>query len=122
MMALYVGEAIVAIFLIVMFLLLVFTPEELETKVDLKERTLKALKILDQSNELRKYAMENDTETIKNKLAEFLPYQASYEVFVCKEFCPKPNLENGKVISVSYLLAGNFDKVEPLEVVVLVEE
>ncbi len=121
-MALYMGEAIIAIFLIVMFLLLIFTSEELETEVNLKEMTLKALKILDQSNELRRYVMENDTESIKNKLAGFLPYHVSYEVFICKEFCPKLDLEDGKVVSVSYLLAGNFEKIEPFEVLVLVKE
>ncbi|MGC8812237.1 MAG: hypothetical protein ACP5O8_01465 [Candidatus Aenigmatarchaeota archaeon] len=116
MMALYVGEAIVAIFLIIMFLLVVFSQEEIETKADLKEIGLKALKILDQNDELRKYAMANDTETIKNKLSNLLPYQVSYEVYVCKDYCLIPS-SGEEIASVSYLLAGNFGSLEPREVI-----
>jgi hypothetical protein len=120
-MALYVGEAIIATSLIVIFLLSVFIFEEVETETNLKEKVFRSLKILDQTNELRKYALENNTESIKNKLASLLPY-VEYEVFICKESCLKLKPGNKKTISVSYLLAGDFGKVEPLEVVVMVKE
>lgn len=116
-MALYVGEVIVAIFLIVIFLLVVFVPEEVKIEADLKETGLKVLRILDQNNELRRYVVENDTNSIKNKLSSLLPYQISYEVFICDYSCPSLNLEEEKITSVSYLLAGDVGKFEPKEVI-----
>lgn len=120
-MALNVGEAIIATSLILIFLILIFTPQEPKAEINFKEIGLKALRALDQKNELRKYALENDTESIKIKLANFLPYQLSYEVFVCEEVCQKIDFDEEK-IRVSYLLAGNFGNFKPLEVVLLVRK
>ncbi|MEM7825423.1 MAG: hypothetical protein QW412_01010 [Candidatus Aenigmatarchaeota archaeon] len=118
MMTLYVWETIVAIFLILIFLFLAFVPEEPKIKGNLEVIGLKALKTLDQTNELRKYAMENDTENIKNKLSSMLPYGIEYEILVCDYSCPNFNLEE-KTTSVSYLLAGDVGKFKPKEVVLL---
>ncbi|MFH8086471.1 MAG: hypothetical protein QW609_01455 [Candidatus Aenigmatarchaeota archaeon] len=120
-MALSVVEAMIATSLILIFLILVFVLEEPKTEIDLKEIGLKALKSLDQNDELRKYALENDTESIKSKLRDLIPYQLNYEVFVCEETCSKIDFE-GEKVRIDYILAGNFGKFKPLEIVLLVSK
>ncbi|MEM5800045.1 MAG: hypothetical protein QXD54_00465 [Candidatus Aenigmatarchaeota archaeon] len=119
-MALNVGEAIIAASFIFIFLILIFAPEEPKGEINLKEIGLKALRALDKSNELRNYVLKNDTESIKSKLKNLIPYQLSYEVFICED-CQKTDFE-GEKVRVSYFLAGNFGEFKPLEVVLLVSK
>ncbi|MEM5834722.1 MAG: hypothetical protein QXQ69_02645 [Candidatus Aenigmatarchaeota archaeon] len=120
-MALYIAEAAIATFLIVIFLILAFVPQEQKTEINIKEICLKALKALDESNELRKYALENDTESIKNKLVKLLPYQLNYEVFICSETCKIASFEEEKS-RINYLLAGDIGRFQPLEIVLVVRK
>ncbi|MCS7106192.1 MAG: hypothetical protein NZ942_02670 [Candidatus Aenigmarchaeota archaeon] len=112
-------EVAVATFLIVLFLILIFVPQDLKTESDVKEICFKALKVLDESNQLREYALRNDTESIRNKLANLLPYYFSYDVFVCSENCKIDGWKEER-IRISYLLAGDFGKFKPMEIVLMV--
>lgn len=103
-------EAIIAVFAIFSFFLIFYAPKEPLPEFDTINWELKginALKALDDNNELRSFAIGNDTTTIKTKLSPLLPPEVSYEIVICELNCTALNIDASKVASVNYLIAGN---------------
>lgn len=116
-------EAVIAILMILTVYVTFFAPKEplpeFET-INWRVRAFNALTILDENNELRLYALANDTTTIENKLQNLLPVERSYHVVVCNETCLTPNITADKITSVTYFIAGRIGNIQPKQVVLYV--
>ncbi|MDI6798499.1 MAG: hypothetical protein QMD12_00670 [Candidatus Aenigmarchaeota archaeon] len=116
-------EAVIAILMTLTFFVIFFAPREglpeFET-ISWKLRGFNALKILDKNNELRQYAMANNTQAIKERLQYLLPSNLNYEVVICEQSCPNPNIEAEKLASVNYIIAGNLTSIRPILIVLYV--
>jgi len=113
-------EAIISILMIMTVFFVYYSPKEnlpeFET-VNWKVRGFDVLKALDESNELRRYAMLNDTTGIESKLVGMLPVNLNYEVVLCEQTCVKPDISSEKIISDTYFLAGDFGNITPKQVI-----
>ena len=115
--ALYTLEAFVGISLIFLMFFLLFSSQQPLPELKafmLKMKGIKALKALDENNELRKLALLNNSAGIEEKLRNLLPPGIKYEVKVCGEICDFEGKE-GSVI-VHYLLAGDVNNISPRQV------
>ena len=81
-------EAILAGFLILSSLLFFFKAPNLgnDSTLGVSERGYDCLRSLDENNELREYAMNNDTNSIENNLQECLA-GLNYTVQICRNSC-----------------------------------
>jgi len=99
---------------------ILFSPKEVlpefET-VSWKLKGFSSLKALDDNNELRLYALTNNTQRIKEKLQSLLPSNVNFDVIICSGACVNPNITAEKLVSVSYLIAGNTTNFAPREIV-----
>lgn len=113
-------EAVIAAVLIMTVVVVYYGPKEnlpeFET-IAWKLRGFDALKALDASNELRQYALANDTATIENKLLPILYTNINYRVLICESSCNKPNINSEKITSVTYLMAGDVNNIKNRQVV-----
>ena len=87
-------------------------PQAHETKL---LKIFNAVKTLDRNNELRRYVLENDSETVEKKLREILP-EFNLMVKIC-EVCEKPNITE-EFVSTTYLIAGDVNNFNPKQIVV----
>lgn len=112
-------EAVIAILMILAFFVIFFVVKEplpgFET-VSWKLKGFNSLKALDDNNELRQYALTNNTLRIKEKLQGLLS-PMNYEIMICSDTCVYPNITAEKLVSVSYLIAGNINSFSPREIV-----
>ena len=76
-----------------------------------------AVKSLDDSNDLRKFILANDSVSIKNRLSGLIP-ELNFEVTICKLDCPKPSLPSQTITSFNYIIAGDLNDLDPRQVVV----
>jgi hypothetical protein len=114
----FITEVLIAIILLVGMLFLTYAGEvrvEEETLL-VKSRIWNGLKALDDFGILRKYAIANESEKIKNALTQLLP-GVNLEVKVCYEPCVV-TLPYEKVVIVNYFLAGDYGNFKPSLVVV----
>lgn len=113
-------EAVMAILMVLAVFVIMFASKEslpeFET-VSWKLKGFTSLKALDDSNELRLYALTNDTQRIEEKLQNLLPPNANFDVWICSGTCINPDITAEKLISVSYLIAGNASGFGPREIV-----
>ena len=111
-------EAVIAALMVLIFFAVFFSPQslpEFETSI-WKIKGFNALKALDESNELRKYVLENNTQEIEKKLQLLLPPTVNYEVVVCEQNC-YVSVESEKLVSVNYFIAGDVNEIEPKQIV-----
>ncbi len=116
-------EAVLSILTIfVVFVVVYGTQENLPDfeVVAFKIKAFDAMKSLDDSNQLRQYALTNDTTTIGNKVSDELPAHFNRQVIVCTEVCSSPDIESDKLTSVSYYIAGDVGDFRPRKVVLYV--
>lgn len=114
-------EAIVAALMVLTFFAVFFYSQsfpEFETST-WKIKAFNALKALDESNELRKYALENDTQKIEEKLQLLLPPNVNFKVLICEQDC-YASVEAEKLVTVNYFIAGDVDEIKPRQVVLYV--
>jgi len=111
-------EAILAITIVSIAFVIFFKEYEIYPEIDeIKLRKIfYALKSLDENSELRRYVMENDSETIEKKLERILP-GFEIEVKICEKSCEKPNITQ-EFISVTYLIAGDVNNFNPKQIIV----
>jgi len=111
-------EAVIAILMIMTIFVISYrqaTLPEFET-VSWKLKGFDSLKVLDENNELREYALANNTLAIKEKLQSLLPTYLNYEVVVCDESCPVLNIESEKLVTVSYIISGDTNTFIPKQI------
>ena len=112
-------EAAMAALMILTALAIVFSSKEnipeFET-VSWKSKGFNSLKTLDDSNELRLYALTNNTQIIVEKLQNLLPSNVNFDVKICSSNCTLPNITAEKIVSVSYLISGNVTTFNPKEI------
>lgn len=113
-------EAVIAVLMILTTFVVLFAPREglpeFET-VSWKLRGFNSLKALDDNNELRMYALTNNTQTINEKLQSLLLSNMNFDVRICNQTCVNPNITAERIVSVSYLIAGNTSNFGPREIV-----
>jgi hypothetical protein len=115
-------EASIAAIILISFVAwsLKFTFNAPETEsLDLSIKVLRALKVLDENNELRGFVYLNDTKAIEEKLYPYIPKSFNYKVIICDNYCFY-SIESDRVYSVSYFLASNLNNFENREVLVYV--
>jgi len=109
-------EAILAGFLILSSLLFFFKAPNLgdTSTVGVSEMGYDCLRSLDENNELREYAMNNDNVSIGNKLQHCL--DINYTVQICRDVCNSVAAPANQTVVVSnYFIAGDKD-IDPLYV------
>jgi hypothetical protein len=80
-------------------------------------RGFNSLKILDKNNQLRQYALANDTEAIENQLSSLLPAEVNYKIIICNTTCENPGISAEKLTSVSYFIAGDISNFQAKEII-----
>jgi len=114
-------EAVMAILMILVVYVLLFSstvrPPDLET-INLQLKAFNSLQALDQNNELRTLALQNNVTAITNKLSPLLSSQINYRVSVCNISCAMQTINSTKVSSVSYILSGDYGNFNPKQVMV----
>src|SRR3990172_9730125 len=109
-------EAVIGILLITSVIVTVYARDiqfpEFED-VNLKLRGFAALQTLDNTGELRKSVVLNDTITVENKLVDLMPPQLNLKVIFCERECATPNIAADKLMSVTYLVAGDANNISP---------
>jgi hypothetical protein len=116
-------ESIISIIMVLTVFIVVFASRETLPEFDSNTWKLEgvdALKALDNNNELRSYAITNNTTRIEERLQSILPSQLSYRVVICDTVCANPGIEADNILSVSYFLAGSTDQFKPRKVVLYI--
>ena len=124
---LFIVEATIAILMIFLITVLIFTyfsPQRRTEILNYKIYAYDGLIALEKKGNLRYYAINNDTISIKRELNPFIPDNIEFEVVLFNEtgnVTEIPSEINTKknVVSVSYLIAGNFDEYKPREIRVM---
>lgn len=115
-----VGIAILMILSMVIFLFLNQPTLPEYRRINYKMKVYNGLEALERNGELRRYVNDNNITAINVSLNSFLPGFISRTVVIFNEttnLTAKPSLVNlNDSISVSYLLAGDFDDYKPREV------
>jgi len=121
--ALYTLESVIAILMILFIIIFLFqdssTAPEFE-RINYKLEVYHGLKILENTDELRRDVMDDNTVSIENKLNPYIPDFLNYTIVIFNEttnITKKPSLVDKKdVISISYFLAGDVDNYGPRDV------
>lgn len=114
---LFVVEVTLAILMMFFIAVLIFSYLSPVRKLDVLNYKLKAYEVLnalEETGKLRRYAINDDVNSIKNDINQFIPDFISYDVVLYNETTNitsiSSQIEKQKdVISISYLLAGDFD-------------
>jgi len=113
-------ESIISILIIFVVFIVYFASTEpvaeFET-INWQLKGLYALRGLDQSNELRQYVLANSSQTIENKLIPLVPPEINIKVVICQLYCEKPDVQSEKIVSVSYLIAGDVNDFRPRQII-----
>ena len=112
-------ESVIAIAMMTMIFLLIFSINQnfQATEDKNKYRILVALEKLDETGELRTYALEKNSSYIENYLKEYLPLEIKVAFFnLTSNLTSIPILPEENVITLSYYLAGDYGRFKPLEV------
>jgi hypothetical protein len=119
-------EALICLGILATFLVLFFSsPLKIPgiEKANYKLFVFSALKVLDKTGKLRKYALEKNVSAIETELARHLPYLIDYKVVIYNEttnITSIPEILAEEIVTVDYLLAGNVGNYSALHVQVLV--
>lgn len=113
-------EALVSIAIIslIIFLLYFSTPVSQDiSQFNRKVEAYNALKILDQTGNLRYYSLQANATRIEELLLPFL--KTNYKIVLYNQsgnITEIPNIDSRDVISVSYLISGDFGDYRPIEI------
>jgi hypothetical protein len=124
--SLYTLESAIAIIIMITTVLMLLRQPSESQELDIanyKLNVYNALKISSEVGNLRRYALSNDTTSIKSEIGSNIPAQLEYDVAIYNKTSaltsePSVNFEN--VITVSYFLAGSVGNYNPREVKVFV--
>lgn len=113
-------EAVIAILMVVAVFIYFFRGgeqlPEFET-INWQLKGFNSLKILDNQNQLRQYVLDDDVQTIENKLLPLLPSGVSYKVVICEATCENPGITSEKLTSVNYFITGDLANFQPKQIV-----
>jgi hypothetical protein len=118
----YTLEAAIASIMMIMTLVFVFqrSPDILElSKANYKVKIYDALKISDDTGDLRKNVMDNNALSIESDLNSYIPIYLDYNVTIYNKtsnLTDVPSISSENVITVSYFLAGRVGNYAPKEV------
>ena len=108
----------VAIISIIIFLLYFRAPTSTETaQIGRKIEAYNALKILDQTKNLREYALKANATKIEELLLPFL--KSNYKVVIYNQtsnVTEIPKIDSKNIASISYLIAGDLGNYNPIEI------
>lgn len=77
-----------------------------------------ALKTLDKNNQLRQYAISNDTVTIESELSSLMPAEVTYKVIVCSQTsCGGLGITSERLTSISYFIAGDLANFQARQII-----
>jgi len=113
-------EALISIAIIsfIIFLLYFMTPVSQEvSQINRKIDAYNALKVLDQSRNLRQYALQANATKIEELLLPFL--KSNYKVVLYNQtgnITEIPTIESKNIASVSYIIVGDLANYEPIEI------
>ena len=114
-------ETVIAILMVLVVYVTVFStsivPPDFES-INIQLKAFAALQNLDQNNELRTYALQNDATTISNKLADILPSNINYQVSICGMTCTAPVINSTRTFSVSYIISGDYGNFNPKQIII----
>ncbi len=113
-------EAIIAIIILTTFVIIFYSSRNIFPEfeiISLKMRAFNALRVLDEKNLLRPYVLANNSNGLKNILANNFLQDVNFEVAFCEIECPKPSVESYKLTSVSYLISGDIGIFVPKQIV-----
>jgi len=114
-------EVLISIIFLIIAYFTFFYPWRVSEKGEiLKLKGMQALKSLDDSGVLDNLAFAYEEEKIEELLAPFLPSNLNYKVLVCDGDCSYPEINSEKVVSVFYLIAGNYTHLEPREILLYI--
>jgi len=114
-------ESIVAILSMLTIFIIYFSAKQTLPDFEIINREMKAfnsIKALVEGNDFRQWVLSNDTQILNTKLLTLMPNDINYETFVCSVDCGRPNATSERMISVSYIIAGDVKDVRPRQVVV----
>ena len=115
-------EAAIASIMMMMTLVFVFqrSPDILElSKANYKVKIYNALKISDDTGDLRKNAVDNNASSIESEINSYIPIYLDYSVTIYNKtsnLTDVPSISSENVITVSYFLAGRVGNYVPKEV------
>jgi len=113
-------EALISIAIIsfIIFLLYFRAPVSQEiSQINRKIDAYNALKILDQSRNLRQYALQANATKIEELLLPFL--KSNYKVALYNQtgnVTEIPKIDSKSIASVSYIIAGDLSNYKPIEI------
>ena len=114
-------EAVISILMVLVVYVLLFSttvlPPDLET-INLQLKAFNSLQTLDQNNELRSLALQNNATAISNKLSSLLPSQINYNVSICSTTCTASVINSTKIFSVNYIISGDYGNFNPKQIIV----
>lgn len=120
---LFTLESLISILMLLFIVVYLFQnpPASPEFKqINYKLKAYNGLKILENTGELRKDAVDNNVTSIENKLNPFILDFLNYNVTIFNETTNTtqiPSLTSeSNTLSVSYLLAGDIDDYKPREI------
>ena len=111
-------EVIVAIAIISVALVLLFKDYESYGSEEDKAKIFNILKEMDLEGKLRSYVLSNNSSEIEKELSYKLP-QYNFLVKICGLECEKLNITE-ESFSITYLIAGDFGKFDPRQIIVYV--
>lgn len=113
-------EAVITILMVLVIDVIMFSapivPPDFES-INLQLRAFSSLQTLDANNELRYYVSQNDTMTITNKLSSLMPTNVNYLISVCSSTCIAPVINSTRILSVNYLISGDYSNFNPQQIV-----
>jgi len=113
-------EALISIAIVsfIIFLLYFRAPISQEiSQINRKIDAYNALKILDQSRNLRQYALQANATKIEELLLPFL--KSNYKVVIynkTENITEIPRIDSKNIASVSYIIAGDLANYKPIEI------
>lgn len=113
-------EAVIGILLILTVFVTIYSRDvplpELDT-VNFKLKGFSALKTIDETGELRGAVALNDTTEVENKVSDLVPKHLNLKVVFCKLGCALPDIASENIVSVTYLVTGEVNNIDPRQVV-----
>ncbi len=106
----YTIEVMLSVVTVIFVLVLLFskTPEQPETSMSIiKQNGYNALSYMDQSGDLRKIVIGNDTDALKRNVTSRIPTTTIFDAAICSGECSSANLPaNRTIVSVDYFVSG----------------
>lgn len=124
--SLYTLESAIAIIIMVSTLFMITRQPQTTGELDIanyKLNVYKSLRIASDVGDLRRSAMNNNTDAIESEVEENAPTQLNYEVVIYNKtgaVTSESSIDSENVLTVSYFLAGRIGTYDPREVRVFV--